>query len=252
MQRRLIAFDLDGTLAVTKSAISDAMSVRLRDLLARYEVCIISGGAFEQFDKQVIEHLGAGPELLAKLHIMPTSGTRYLRFDPATSQWVVQYSEDLTPQQRARIIDVLTEGAKSLGYWETDPHGEIVEDRGSQITYSALGQQAPPDAKYAWDADGEKKEALRSYAAQRLTDLEVHAGGTTSIDVTGPGIDKAYGMNKLMAILGLSKPDILFMGDKLEPGGNDYPVKALGIDTIAVDGWEQCAIVIQAIVAVAP
>jgi phosphomannomutase len=252
MKRLLIAFDLDGTLAVTKSPISDAMAECLGRLLSLYEVCVISGGTFEQFKTQLIDRLDVSADDLAELHILPTSGTRYLRFDPVKRQWVVQYSEDLAPEQRSRIIDVLTAGAKSLGYWESDPHGDIIEDRGSQITFSALGQQAPAEAKYAWDPDGTKKEALRDYAATRLTDLEVHAGGTTSIDVTGAGIDKAYGMNKMMSILHLSKAEILFMGDKLEKGGNDYPVKAMGIDTIAVDGWEQCALVINAIIAVAP
>jgi len=252
MMRRMIAFDLDGTLAVTKSPISEAMADCLGRLLSLYEVCVISGGTFEQFKTQLIDRLDVGVDNLTRLHILPTSGTRYLRFDPAQHKWVIEYAEDLAPEQRSRIIDVLTAAAKSLGYWVSDPHGDIIEDRGSQITFSALGQLAPAEAKYAWDPDGSKKEALRDYAAKRLPDLEVHAGGTTSIDVTGAGIDKAYGMNKLMTILHLSKADILFMGDKLDKGGNDYPVKAMGIDTIAVDGWEQCALVINAIIAVAP
>ncbi|MCJ7726754.1 MAG: hypothetical protein MUP76_10260, partial [Acidimicrobiia bacterium] len=53
----MIAFDLDGTLAVTKSAISEVMAHRLRELLSFYEVCVISGGTFEQFKLQVIDLL---------------------------------------------------------------------------------------------------------------------------------------------------------------------------------------------------
>jgi hypothetical protein len=45
--------------------------------------------------------------------------------------------------------------------------------------------------------------------------------------------------------------DILFIGDKLEEGGNDYPVKAMGIDTIAVEKWEDTAMVIEALIKVA-
>jgi hypothetical protein len=55
--------------------------------------------------------------------------------------------------------------------------GDIIEDRGSQITFSALAQAAPPEAKYAWDPDGSKKRKLRDYAAARLADLEVRGGG---------------------------------------------------------------------------
>ena len=185
---------------------------------------------------------------MTRLHIMPTSGTSYYRFDGHS--WAVQYSEDLTPERRAEIAEVLMAGAKELGFWETDPFGEVIEDRGSQVTFSALGQEAPPENKYAWDPDGAKKEALRAYAAARLPDLEVRAGGTTSIDVTREGIDKAYGMRRLMAALDLTSEDILFFGDKLDEGGNDFPVKSTGIDTIAVGSWEETALALEAIIEV--
>ena len=222
----------------------------LRGLLSPYEVCVISGGAFEQFRLQLIERLDASPEQLSRLHIMPTSGTKYLRFDPHSREWVLQYSEDLAPETRARIVEVLTTGAKTLGYWEPKPWGPIIEDRGAQITFSALGQAAPAAKTYAWDPDGTKKRSLRDFAAQRLPDLEVHVGGTTSVDVTNTGIDKAYGIRKLMTAVGLTRDEILFFGDQLDEGGNDYPVKSVGIDTIAVRGWEETALAIQAIVQV--
>jgi phosphomannomutase len=250
MKRAAIAFDLDDTLAVTKSPISDRMSELLGMLLVGYEVCVISGGRFEQFKKQIVERLEASPQLLRKLHLMPTCGTRYYRFDDVEGKWVQQYAEDLTEAQKKNIVDVLTEGAKQLGYWEAKPYGEIVEDRGSQITFSALGQQAPPEAKYKWDPDGKKKHALRDYAAERLDDLEVRVGGTTSVDVTRIGIDKAYGMEKLMQVLEIGKDEILFIGDKLEEGGNDYPVKAMGIDTIAVNSHEDTELLIEGIIKV--
>lgn len=88
---------------------------------------------------------------------------------------------------------MLRAGAQDLGLWAEETWGPALEDRGSQVTYSALGQAAPVDAKLAWDPDNSKKEALRAYAAERLPDLEVRSGGSTSIDITKRGIDKAYG-----------------------------------------------------------
>ena len=250
LKRRMISFDLDGTLAVTKSPISEVLALLLRDLLKHYEVCVISGGAFEQFRLQLVDRLEASCEELTRLHLMSTSGTKYHRFDAQTGEWVLKYSEDLSSQTRLQIIDVLTTGAKTLGYWEAEPSGPIIEDRGTQITFSALGQQAPPERKYAWDPDGVKKRSLRDFAARLLPDLEVHLGGTTSVDVTNAGIDKAYGMRKLMASVGLAPEEILFFGDQLEPGGNDYPVRAAGIDVISVRDSQETAVAIQAILAV--
>jgi len=247
--KKVVAFDLDDTLAVTKSPISDRMSELLIELLNHYEVCIISGGRFEQFKKQVVDRLEADPHHLLRLHLMPTCGTRYYRYDEAATDWKQQYAEDLTAEQKQRIVEVLTAGAKKIGVWEESPAGEIIEDRGSQITYSALGQQAKAEDKYKWDPDGKKKWALRDYAAPLLQDVEVRVGGTTSVDVTRIGIDKAYGMQKLINLLKISKDDIIFVGDKLQEGGNDYPVKAMGVDCVAVERWEDTALVVETILA---
>ncbi len=234
----MIAFDLDDTLAVTKSPISDEMGALLIKLLDRFEVCIISGGKFEQFKIQVIDRLNASPEQLSKLHIMPTCGTRYYRFDAVENEWKRQYAEDLSAEQKRTIVAVLETEAKRLGLWPEKTWGDIIEDRGSQVTYSALGQLAPPEEKYAWaEKNAAEKLVLREAVAEQLPDLEVRLGGSTSVDITMLGIDKAYGMHKLTETLGVSPDDILFMGDKLQEGGNDYPVKAMGIDCIEVSDW---------------
>ncbi len=250
MRRKVIAFDLDDTLAVSKMPLSDGMATLLGQLLEQYEVCVISGGRFEQFKSQVIGRLEVSPLLLRKLHIMPTCGTRYYRYDDVQSEWVKQYSEDLSEADKKRIAKVLEEAAKALGYWEEHPTGEIIEDRESQVTFSALGQFALPEDKYKWDSDGTKKHQIRDYAAERLPDLEVRVGGTTSVDITRPGIDKAYGMKKLIDLLDIATDDILFIGDKLEEGGNDYPVKAMGIDCMAVKHQDDTLIAVEAILKV--
>lgn len=247
--KKLLAFDLDDTLAVTKSPISDRIAELLGQILEEFEVCIISGGRFEQFKMQVIDRLHIEPNKLNKLHLMPTCGTRYYRYDDIKEEWSQQYAEDLTEEQKSQVIEVLEVSAKKLGLWEASPAGDIIEDRGSQITFSALGQRATPEDKYAWDPDGIKKASLRDLAAQSLPGLEVRAGGSTSIDVTREGIDKAYGMQKLIEELGISKDDILFFGDRLEEGGNDYPVKAMGIASLDVDRWEDTAHRLETIVA---
>lgn len=250
-KRQVIAFDLDDTLAITKSPISDRMGELLRKLLEKYDVCIISGGKYEQFKVQVVDRLEAPAHLLNRLHLMPTCGTRYYRYDELKKEWVQQYAEDLTADEKKQIIEVLEASAKEVGLWEEKPYGDIIEDRGSQVTYSALGQQAPAEKKYEWARKNvETKKRLREMVAEQLPSLEVRLGGSTSVDITRIGIDKAYGMRKLMDALEVGKDDILFIGDKLEEGGNDYPVKAMGVDTIAVEGWEDTALVLEGLLAV--
>ena len=252
--KKLIAFDLDGTLAPSKSTLPAEMKTLLDALLEKYEVCVISGGKYELFQRQVLSQLTTEPRLLKKLHLMPTSGTRYYTYDENENNWHLNYAEDFTPEQKAEIIAALEQGLEESGYKDLKTYGETIEDRDSQITLSILGQEIVAELgdegvriKDEWDPDGSKKLAIRANVAPKIPSFEVRAAGATSIDVTKPGVDKAYGMNKLMAATGYSMDDILFMGDKIIEGGNDYPVQQMGIDSLSVRNWQDTAVALRAI-----
>jgi phosphomannomutase len=235
----LVAFDLDDTLAPSKSSLDPQMAELLAALLEVVQVCVISGGQFGQFESQLIRGLPASAApLFARLHLLPTCGTQYYRYEDG---WQQQYAENLTEEQKKAALSALESNAKELGLWESETWGPILEDRGSQITFSALGQEAPVDAKKAWDPTGARKEALRAATAPLLPELEVRSGGSTSIDITRQGIDKAYGMRKLADLTGVPLARMVFVGDRLDEGGNDYPVKATGVRTYAVTGWPDTA-----------
>lgn len=237
---RLVAFDLDDTLAPSKSPLDPTMATLLVELLDVAEVCIISGGHFPQFQSQVLTNLGdARPDALKRLHLMPTCGTQYYRHTDGV--WSQVYAQNLSNDEKGRALAATETAAKRLGLWEAETWGPILEDRGSQITFSALGQAAPVDAKHAWDPTGSKKESLRAAVQAELPDLEVRSGGSTSVDITQRGIDKAYGMNRLVEITGIQLSEMLFLGDRLDEGGNDFPVKAMGVTSISVDGWPDTA-----------
>jgi HAD superfamily hydrolase (TIGR01484 family) len=252
--KKLIAFDLDGTLAPSKSPADDRMTTLLARLMDKFEVCVISGGKFEQFEKQLLGNMEASPSQLEKFHIMPTCGTRYYNYDMADAKWHKVYAEDFTEPEKKKIIAALNKGFDDLNMREKKTYGETIEDRGSQVTFSVLGQDIVDELgmegvrlKEEWDPDNKKKNKLRDYIAPLIPEFEVRVGGVTSIDVTKKGIDKAYGMRKLMEMLEISKEDILFIGDRLQEGGNDYPVKAFGIDSIEISKWEETAIAVEAI-----
>lgn len=255
MAKRLIAFDLDGTLADSKSPLTDEMADLLGQLLERYKVCVISGGKYEQFEKQLISNLHVDARLLDNLHLMPTSGTKYITYNAASSRWDTVYSEDIPERDKARIVDALERAIDHFGYREEKVYGDTIEDRGSQITFSALGQEIVSELgpegvkiKERWDPDGVKKRKIRDFTADIIEDYEVRTGGSTSIDITLPGVDKAYGINRLAEQLSISRNDMLFIGDALYEGGNDYPVKAIGVDTISVESWKQTALVVETLI----
>jgi HAD superfamily hydrolase (TIGR01484 family) len=243
--KKLIVFDLDGTLAASKSSLDSEMASLLHDLLGVAKVAIISGGAWLQFEKQVLSNLPQD-DLLAKLSILPTCGTQFFQF---TGAWKKLYAEDFTADEKAKIISSLSKAVDTAGFAVEKTWGETIEDRGSQITYSSLGQQAPLAEKVKWDADFAKRKKIKTVLDTLISEFSVRLGGATSIDVTKPGIDKAYGIGKLREILHISTQEMIYVGDALFPGGNDYPAEQAGVISIPVKCPAETKRVIEAIIA---
>ena len=249
--KKILAFDSDDTIVVSKMAATERMAALLAEAMRYYDICIISGTGFDEtiYPNTVRQIEQIDGVDLSRLHIMPTCGTRYYRYHDG--EWKLQYQEDLTEEQKQRIFAAIETSAKQLDMWVANPAGEIIEDRLSQVTYSALGQQATAADKYAWaEANVEKRRQLNEAVKALLPEFEVRTAGTTSLDITKPGVDKAYGMQKLLEATGCTKEEVLFFGDKLEEGGNDFPVKHMGIECIAVDRWEDTAYALEGIIAV--
>ncbi len=240
---RALVLDLDGTIAASKEPMDPTMATALVTALRRLSVCILSGGTFGQLRAQVLDGLAASEDLLTRLHLMPTYGTRY--YARREGVWRRVYAEDLSPRQSRQIRQALEASARSLGYWRPIGWGATIEDRGSRITYSVLGRAAPVTARTAWDPDGARQRAMLAQVSRRLPDFEVRAGDSTSIDVTLKGIDKAYGIRKLLAPLAATTDDLLFIGDRLDEQGNDHPVLAMGVRCVAVQNWRDTLTVID-------
>ncbi len=243
--KRLMVFDLDGTLAESKSPIDAEMATLLTALLGVVKVAVISGGDLPQFEKQVLAHLPQS-SALANLSLLPTSGTKFFQYQ---NGWHKLYSEDLTEGQRQKIIAALNEAVASSGFQAKKTWGEPIEDRGTQITYSALGQQAPLEQKKKWDPDFAKRKKIKAILDASLPDFSVTLGGSTSIDVTLPGIDKAYGIRKLRDVLGITIQEMIYVGDALFPGGNDYPARETGATCIQVRDPDETKRVIETMIA---
>jgi HAD superfamily hydrolase (TIGR01484 family) len=243
--KKLIVYDLDGTLAESKSPLDAEMSALLHDLLGIVKVAVISGGAWPQFEKQLLSHLPQD-ERLVNLSILPTCGTKFFRY---AGNWKKIYSEDFTADEKKEIVSSLEKAIEAAGFKVGKVWGEVVEDRGSQITFSALGQQAPFEEKEKWDPDFTKRKKIKAILDTFIPEFSVHMGGSTSIDVTKPGIDKAYGIRKLRDILGISLKEMIFIGDALFVGGNDYPAEKAGVVSIPVRDPHETKRVTEAIIA---
>lgn len=252
---KIAAFDLDGTLSESKERLSTEMAIRLVELAKKLKVVVISGGSFMQFQKQFMSTwlttlIKVGVEekntINNNLIFLPVCGTQHYFYDSAEKTWVLTYSEKFDPTLKEKVITAINKIIQN-GKFDIpkNPTGPYIEDRGTQITFSALGQQAPFLEKQSWDSDQKKKIAIRNELAKMLPELEVRVGGTTSIDILPKGYDKAVGLTKLIEILNLNKKDVIFVGDAIFPGGNDDPVAQSGITSIDVDNIDDTLEVID-------
>lgn len=243
--KKLIVFDLDGTLAESKASLDTEMSTLLISLLVLVKVAVISGGNWPQFEKQLLSNL-PHDERLKNLSLLPTCGTKFYRYEKV---WKPLYSEDFTEDEKKTIITAFSQALELSGFKSEKHWGELIEDRGSQITFSALGQEAPLEEKKKWDPDFIKRKQIKVILETLIPTFFVRLGGTTSVDVTKPGIDKGYGIRKLKETLSISIDEMIFIGDALFPGGNDYPVKEAGVVSIQVKDSNETKRVIETLLA---
>lgn len=243
MNYELVIFDLDGTLAPSKSPMESDMAELLAKLLEKIKVVVISGGSWAQFEKQFLASANFSYGQLEQLYLAPTSGASFFMF--ANKKWRRVYAETLSREEKKRIFDAFDYALPRGGYVPPKhPHGELIEDRITQVSFSALGQQAPLSLKEKWDPDKNKRLKIVPFLQEKLPDFEVRVGGTTTIDITKRGVDKAYGINKISEELQIPVAKMLFVGDALFEGGNDEAAKKTGVECRAVHNPEETKVVI--------
>lgn len=239
MNNKVIVCDLDGTLAPSKSFLQSDMAETIINLLETHRMVVVTGGTFKQIETQFISHLPKEPKYLNNLFLFPTNGSTCYVYDNNLNNFVELYSEELSIDEKDRIISALNFAIKDSGIDFSSPYGDLIEDRGSQISLSGRGQLAPLDIKSKWDPDQAKRKRIIEILNNYISDFEIRIGGATTIDITRKGVNKAYAISKIIEILKTNKEDIVFIGDALYEGGNDSTVISTGVRCISVSGPEQ-------------
>lgn len=241
--KKIIVFDLDGTITPSKSPMDEEMASLFSQILDRMMIAVITGGGFERFEAQ-FQALQCSPQQRRKLFFFPTTGTRFYKF---TDAWEQVYADEMSVEERQKIMRAFEQAYADIDYHHPEKiYGEVVEDRGTQVTFSACGQDAPLEVKMAFkEAYDDRRLALADAVRAHLPDFEVKVPGVTSIDITRKGIDKGYGIEKIEEHLGISVSEMVFVGDALYEGGNDHPVIRTGIETVSVKDPEETKAVLR-------
>ncbi|NBV77300.1 HAD-IIB family hydrolase [bacterium] len=245
---RAVIFDLDGTLAWSKQAVTPEMGEHLAHLLHHTKAAVMSGGSYTQFQKQL---LPAFPPhtVMENFFLFPTNAAQCWQYE--SGEWVLRYDTSFSKEESAHVMSVLLQALKETGM-DTPSYrlwGERIEDRGPQITFSGLGQEAPLEEKKKWDPDFTLRTPLAALLRERLPEFAIGVNATTSIDITRKGITKAYGVQEFAKILDCEPANMLYIGDALFLGGNDSVVIPTGVQTFSVENPHQTAQKIEEIIA---
>lgn len=240
---KIIIFDLDGTLTESKQTLSSDMAELVSQLLLHMPVGVMSGADSPQFKDQFLAHLPSDANL-SNLFLFPTMAAECLEYKDG--EWKQAYDYAFTSEEKNKIVEAMELAVEKTGISKGEQiFGKQIEDRGEQVTLSALGQQAPLSVKSPWDPDHKKRLILVSELEKMIPEFEISIGGATSIDVTKKGISKEDGIIWLENHFGIQADEMLYIGDALYPGGNDTAVNKTKIQTQQVSGPEETREIIR-------
>lgn len=226
MQKRLICFDLDGTLTQHRSKLEEKNRALLDALQAKYKVLMVGAGGA----RRIYEQMGEYP-----VDILANYGMQESKMIDGKFTIVREEASNPDKAYFTKTVDYLR---KKYGY--TQYKGDSVEFHATgMVTFPLLGTKADIADKLAFDPTREKRKVLYAEVMELFPDYAVYIGGSSSFDFT----EKRY--NKYDAIMqyakgnGYSKEDILFVGDDFGDGGGDSHVRIFGMDYVAVDDYRQ-------------
>lgn len=226
-----IFFDLDGTLTASRTRMIEEDVPIFDALCASHDVIVVSGAEEKQMRAQLPVKIDHGYYLLTQNgnHAIDKEGG-------------VLWSERFTDEQKILIRAFVKDIHDEIRLTVKD-EGDLVEDRGSQISYSLIGHHEDLAKKQQFDPEGAKRKALlaaRGIEVQHLFErgIEITVGGTTCLDIFQAGKNKGSNVTRFIEKMGWDKRDCIYFGDALEPGRNDHTVVGV-IQTQAVTGPEQ-------------
>lgn len=219
-------FDVDGTLTPSRQRIEPNFAEFFLDFCKAHAVYLVTGS-----DRpKTIEQLGAGIVRAAR-RVYNCSGNDVWEQDNNiyTSSWTIPI---VAKEWLARELDLSPFPLRT---------GKHLEERPGCVNFSIVGRHASLSQRQLYvefDEEHKERERIALHFNHKFTALSARVGGDTGIDIFPKNHDKSQ------ILKDFSPSDrLMFFGDKMEPGGNDYPLKAaieaesMG-ECFSVSGWE--------------
>ncbi len=227
MKKRVLAFDLDGTLTEHRTWITDER-LALLDLLRAdgYRLMIVGAGQARRIFTQLREY---------PMDIVGNYGLQYAvyRDDLGDLEFVRDHS---LPCDRESVSERIMDVRAKTGY--TEFAGDPVEFHPTGcVTFPLLGTKANIADKLLFDPTREKRRLIHEEVARAFPEYSVFIGGSSSFDMAPKPYDKYYALTRFCEDEGYDKSEITYFGDDYGKGGNDECVYLSDIDFVKVEKY---------------
>ncbi len=234
LQVRGAIFDLDGTLAAPFADVGDVARDHLVTLSRLMPIAIVSGATFERIERTVLKRIPE--ERYDAITVLSENGGEAYVWE---GSWRKRFAESIDDTEFATITAAIESVSPQFPEFTRPAQGERIIRRNAFIAYAVLGTDAPRAEKDAWDPTGLKRGDFIKSLKKVLPGYDIFLGGMTTIDIMRKGVNKAHGVRWLLEHWKLRAADVLFVGDALYEGGNDFPVISTGVETRQVQSPQE-------------
>lgn len=222
---KLIAFDLDGTLTQHRSKLEPYNREVLDELSDRYKLIMVGAGGCERIYGQMNEY---------PIDIIGFYGMQESVMADGALKIVRSEFYTVDKDYFETSMNVIRE---KYGYTDYAGANVVFHETGA-VTLPLLGGDANIADKVAFDPDRKKRAVMYDYVSSLFPDFNVFIGGSSSFDIVKKQFNKYNALTKYMNEHGLTKDDVMFVGDDFGTGGNDEHVKAGGLNYTVVDNYK--------------
>ena len=227
MPERVYLFDVDGTLTEPRQLIEPEIEDTFIDwvLSKNKKVYLVTGSDVEKTKEQLSEDL-----MDACLGVFTCSGNVFRQDDKIVYSNVFDPSEEFLEDLQLYLDN---------SQWRAKK-GNHIERRPGMINFSTVGRNASHNMREAyacWDKANLEREDIVAYINETYPELEVSIGDSISVDIYPWGKNKGQVIETLRELHG-DDVEMIFVGDKNKPGGNDWPL-AQRLDPLKGSEWYQ-------------
>ena len=238
---RIFMFDIDGTLTPSRLRMTEKFAKFFDKWSNKNKYYLVTGSDLDKTKEQLpIAYIDRAEALFT------CCGNQMWRDD----ELIYDNKFELTSKLKNSLEVVLMSSQYPYRY------GNHIEDRGSMVNFSIVGRNCTQEQRehfFKWDEEKGERKKISIFLKHKFKDLDAVLGGQISIDIYPKGMDKSQIFNIIEQERLVKSDEYIFIGDRTEKGGNDYPLAKLMNETdncsyYQTDGYKQTQKILESII----